>query len=80
MLFSLSFSDISLNDLLLQIKTLQLNMYAEDAHGQLHTSNTYLVSLDGIFFFIINLCFIFYFFINFERNYVFFFVMMFFRS
>ena len=54
MLFSLFlcffFFDISINDLLLQIKTVQLNMYAEDAYGQLHTSNTYLVSLEGSFF------------------------------
>ena len=25
-------------------------MYVEDAYGQLHTSNTYLVSLEGSFF------------------------------
>ena len=53
MLFSLFlffFFDISINDLLLQIKTVQLNMYAEDAYGSLHTCNTYLVSLEGSFF------------------------------
>ena len=44
MLFSSWFS-FFMNDLLLQIKTVQLNMYAED--GQLDISNTDLVSLEG---------------------------------
>ena len=35
-----------INDLLPQIKTVQLNMYAED--GQLHSSNSDLVSLEGV--------------------------------
>ena len=34
-----------INDSLPQIKTVQLNMYAED--GQLRTSNTDLISLEG---------------------------------
>ena len=34
-----------INDLFPQIKTVQMNMYAED--GQLHISNTDLVSLEG---------------------------------
>ena len=39
--------------LLLQIKTVQLNMYAED--GQLHTSNTDLVSFEGRISVVVNL-------------------------
>ena len=42
-----------LNVLLLQIKTVQLNMYAED--GPLHTSNTDLVSLEGRISLVVNL-------------------------
>ena len=42
----------SINVLLLQIKFVKLNMYAID--GQLHTSNTDLVSLEGRISFVVN--------------------------
>ena len=38
------FFNIFINDLFLQIKTVQLNMYADD--GQLYTADTDLVSLE----------------------------------
>ena len=41
-----------MNDLLPQIKIAQLNMYAED--GQLHTSNSDLVSLEGRILLVVN--------------------------
>ena len=41
-----------INDLLPQIKIAQLNMYAED--GQLHTSNSDLVSLEGRISLVVN--------------------------
>ena len=41
-----------INDLLPQIKTVKLNMYAED--GQLHTSNSDLVSLEGRLSLVVN--------------------------
>ena len=44
---------IFINVLLLQIKTVQLNMYAKD--GQIHTSSTDLVSLEGRISLVVNL-------------------------
>ena len=52
-LFFFFYISIFRNELLLQIKTVQLNMYAE--YGQLHTSNTDLLSLEGRISLVVNL-------------------------
>ena len=51
-LFFFFYISIFRNELLLQIKTVQLNMYAE--YGQLHASNNDLLSLEGRISLVVN--------------------------